>query len=83
MFLENKLKISFFYYLFSIITIIFIFSYGNLNSFEKSKIDLIFFILVFIISVFIAELRNNIFKNINILYFCILYFKDNTMHNLF
>ena len=73
MFLENKLKISFFYYLFSIITIIFIFSYGNLNSFEKSKIDLIFFILVFIISVFIAELRNNIFLKILIFYIFVFY----------
>ena len=73
MFLENKLKISFFYYLFSIITILFIFSYDNLNNFEKSKTSLIFFVILFIISVFIEELRNNIFLKILIFYIFVFY----------
>jgi len=52
MFSENKIKISFFYNLFSIFIIIFLLSYKDLNNFHESKIQLIFFTLLFIISVF-------------------------------
>ena len=73
MFLENRIKINFFYYLFSIFTIIFILTYGDLNNFEDAKYQLIFFILIFIFSIFIENYRNNIFLKILIFHVFIFY----------
>lgn len=73
MFSENKIKISFFYNLFSIFIIIFLLSYKDLNNFHESKIQLIFFALLFIISVFGEDYKNNIFLKILIFHVFIFY----------
>ena len=73
MFSENKIKISFFYNLFSIFIIIFLLSYKDLNNFHESKIQLIFFTLLFIISVFVEDYKNNIFLKILIFHIFIFY----------
>ena len=78
------ISINFIYYLFSLLTIIFVISYFNYNPFISSNVlkqnlyslsvlELIIFVSIFLISVYLQKYRNNIFLKILIL-FCFFFF---------
>ena len=73
MLIKKKININLFYYLFSSLLLIFIFLNNDLNSFEDTKYQLSLLVIVFIISIFTENYKENILLKILIFHFFIFY----------
>ena len=73
MLLQKKININLFYYLFTSFLLVFLFLKNDLNSFNEAKYQLLLLIIVFIISVFTENYKENILLKILIFHFFIFY----------
>ena len=60
MLLQRKININLFYYLFTSFLLVFLFLKHDLNSFDEAKYQLLLLIIVFIISIFTENYKENI-----------------------
>ena len=73
MLLQKKININLFYYLFTSFLLVFLFLKNDLNSFNEAKYQLLLLIIVFIISIFTENYKENILLKILIFHFFIFY----------
>ena len=73
MLLQRKININLFYYLFTSFLLVFLFLKHDLNSFDEAKYQLLLLIIVFIISIFTENYKENILLKILIFHFFIFY----------
>ena len=73
MLLQRKININLFYYLFTSFLLVFLFLKNDLNSFNEAKYQLLLLIIVFIISIFTENYKENILLKIKIFHFFIFY----------
>ena len=66
MLLQKKININLFYYLYASSLLIFLFLKNDLNSFEEAKYQLLLLIIVFIISIFTENYKENILLKIGL-----------------